>query len=91
MLFLVPTSNWFDHTLLSAESFFHIAIANSQYCLNYGNGNFRVANWKRKLGCRCQYKHLVDWCGCSPNDYKEIDFPKLRVCAVRHPVRCKRA
>ena len=31
------------------------------------------------MGCRCQYKHIVDWCGCSPNDFKPEDMPRLKV------------
>lgn len=37
-----------------------------------------MTNWKRKLGCKCQYKAVVDWCGCSPNDFKLEDFNRLR-------------
>ena len=28
-----------------------------------------MTNWNRARGCKCQYKHIVDWCGCSPNDF----------------------
>nr|CAI5851663.1 unnamed protein product [Callosobruchus analis] len=60
----------FKHTLLPAESFFHTALRNSQFCDTYVDNNLHVTNWKRKLGCKCQYKHVVDWCGCSPNDFR---------------------
>ena len=26
---------------------------------------------------QCQYKHIVDWCGCSPNDFLPEDWAKL--------------
>ena len=42
------------------------------------DNNLHVTNWKRKLGCKCQYKAVVDWCGCSPNDFKLKDFTRLR-------------
>lgn len=67
----------FKHTLLPAESFFHTAIRNSQFCNTYVDNNLHVTNWKRRLGCKCQYKHVVDWCGCSPNDFKPDDWPRL--------------
>lgn len=67
----------FDHTLLPAESFFHTVLRNSQFCQTYVDNNLHVTNWKRRLGCKCQYKHVVDWCGCSPNDFKSEDWPRL--------------
>ncbi|CAG4950162.1 unnamed protein product [Colias eurytheme] len=68
----------FQHTLLPAESFFHTALRNSKYCNTYVDNNLHVTNWKRKLGCKCQYKHVVDWCGCSPNDFRIDDWPKIQ-------------
>ncbi|CAG9819354.1 unnamed protein product [Phaedon cochleariae] len=68
----------FRHTLLPAESFFHTALRNSQFCATYVDNNLHVTNWKRKLGCKCQYKHVVDWCGCSPNDFKVEDWPRIQ-------------
>ncbi|XP_064292285.1 xylosyltransferase oxt isoform X2 [Plodia interpunctella] len=68
----------FKHTLLPAESFFHTALRNSQFCNTYVDNNLHVTNWKRKLGCKCQYKHVVDWCGCSPNDFKMEDWPRIQ-------------
>lgn len=67
----------FHHTLLPAESFFHTALRNSQFCDTYVDNNLHVTNWKRRLGCKCQYKHVVDWCGCSPNDFKTDDWTRL--------------
>lgn len=67
----------FHHTLLPAESFFHTALRNSEFCDSYVDNNLHVTNWKRRLGCKCQYKHVVDWCGCSPNDFKPDDWPRL--------------
>ncbi|XP_013115718.2 xylosyltransferase oxt [Stomoxys calcitrans] len=68
----------FRHTLLPAESFFHTVLRNSKFCNTYVDNNLHVTNWKRKLGCKCQYKHVVDWCGCSPNDFKPEDWSRLQ-------------
>lgn len=46
----------FAHTLLPAESFFHTAIRNSIFCDTYIDNNLHITNWKRKMGCKCQYK-----------------------------------
>ncbi|XP_048525855.1 xylosyltransferase oxt [Dendroctonus ponderosae] len=67
----------FQHTLLPAESFFHTVLRNSKFCHTYVDNNLHVTNWKRKLGCKCQYKHVVDWCGCSPNDFTLDDWAKV--------------
>lgn len=67
----------FHHTLLPAESFFHTVLRNSKFCNTYVDNNLHVTNWKRRLGCKCQYKHVVDWCGCSPNDFKIEDWPRI--------------
>lgn len=68
----------FKHTLLPAESFFHTVLRNSPFCSSYVDNNLHVTNWKRKLGCKCQYKHVVDWCGCSPNDFRTEDWPRIQ-------------
>ncbi|OWR51737.1 putative protein-O-xylosyltransferase [Danaus plexippus plexippus] len=68
----------FEHTLLPAESYFHTVLRNSRFCNTYVDNNLHVTNWKRKLGCKCQYKHVVDWCGCSPNDFKTEDWPRIQ-------------
>ncbi|XP_020814451.1 xylosyltransferase oxt [Drosophila serrata] len=68
----------FRHTLLPAESFFHTVLRNTQHCTSYVDNNLHVTNWKRKQGCKCQYKHVVDWCGCSPNDFKPEDWARLQ-------------
>lgn len=68
----------FQHTLLPAESYFHTVLRNSKFCNTYVDNNLHVTNWKRKLGCKCQYKHVVDWCGCSPNDFKTEDWPRIQ-------------
>lgn len=61
------------------QSFFHTVLENSHACETLVDNNLRVTNWNRKLGCKCQYKHIVDWCGCSPNDFKPQDFLRLQV------------
>ncbi|XP_035471667.2 xylosyltransferase 1-like [Scophthalmus maximus] len=69
---------FYAHTLLPAESFFHTVLENSVHCESMVDNNLRLTNWNRKLGCKCQYKHIVDWCGCSPNDFKPSDLPRLQ-------------
>ncbi|XP_069808838.1 xylosyltransferase 2 [Dendropsophus ebraccatus] len=69
---------FYMYTLLPAESFFHTVLENSKDCNTLVDNNLRVTNWNRKLGCRCQYKHIVDWCGCSPNDFKPQDIVRLQ-------------
>lgn len=61
------------------QSFFHTVLENSPACESLVDNNLRVTNWNRKLGCKCQYKHIVDWCGCSPNDFKPQDFHRFQV------------
>lgn len=67
----------FTQTLLPAESFFHTVLRNSRFCNTYIDNNLHLTNWKRKQGCKCQYKAIVDWCGCSPNDFLPEDWTKL--------------
>ncbi|XP_062244716.1 xylosyltransferase 1 [Platichthys flesus] len=69
---------FYAYTLLPAESFFHTVLENSAYCDSMVDNNLRITNWNRKLGCKCQYKHIVDWCGCSPNDFKPADFHRFQ-------------
>lgn len=61
------------------QSFFHTVLENSPFCDSMVDNNLRITNWNRKLGCKCQYKHIVDWCGCSPNDFKPADFHRFQV------------
>jgi len=68
----------FNYTLLPAESFFHTALRNSQFCSSYVNNNLRITNWKRALGCKCQHKRDVDWCGCSPMVFQMVDMEKVQ-------------
>lgn len=67
----------YEFTLLPAESFFHTVLQNSKFCGMFVDNNLRITNWRRKLGCKCQYKHIVDWCGCSPNVFKSSDLHRL--------------
>lgn len=69
---------YWKYSLLPAESFFHTVLQNSRFCWSLVNNNLHLTNWRRKQGCHCQYKHVVDWCGCSPNDYRLSDFTKLQ-------------
>ncbi|KAM4750842.1 xylosyltransferase 1 [Anableps anableps] len=69
---------FYTYTLLPAESFFHTVLENSAHCESMVDNNLRITNWNRKLGCKCQYKHIVDWCGCSPNDFKPSDFHRFQ-------------
>ena len=75
---LIHLSFSFD-SISHPQSFFHTALINGPMCETYVKTNLRVTNWNRKLGCRCQYKDVVDWCGCSPNDYVASDIDKLKV------------
>ncbi|KAG7256262.1 hypothetical protein CRUP_025510 [Coryphaenoides rupestris] len=49
---------FYTYTLLPAESFFHTVLENSVYCESMVDNNLRLTNWNRKLGCKCQYKHI---------------------------------
>ena len=69
--------HFYKYTLLPVESFFHTVLRNSIFCHTYVKQNLRIVNWIRKLGCKCQYKHIVDWCGCSPNNLRANDLRKL--------------
>uniref|UniRef100_UPI00358DF71E xylosyltransferase 2-like isoform X2 n=1 Tax=Myxine glutinosa TaxID=7769 RepID=UPI00358DF71E len=69
---------FFAFTLLPAESFFHTLLMNSEICTSVVDNNLRLTNWNRRLGCKCQYKHIVDWCGCSPNDFKPADYTRFK-------------
>ncbi|XP_077489930.1 xylosyltransferase oxt isoform X1 [Amblyomma americanum] len=68
----------FRHTLLPAESFFHTALQNSVFCHTVADQNLRLVNWKRRQGCQCQHRHVVDWCGCSPNVFRPDDWPRIQ-------------
>ena len=61
------------------QSFWHTVLQNSRFCMTFGNNNLHVVNWMRKKGCKCQYKAIVDWCGCSPNDFIDGDMAKIMV------------
>ncbi|TRY80223.1 hypothetical protein DNTS_024070, partial [Danionella cerebrum] len=65
-------------TSVEKLSFFHTVLGNSHMCETLVDNNLRVTNWNRKLGCKCQYKHIVDWCGCSPNDFKPSDLIRIQ-------------
>jgi len=68
---------WFNYTLLPAESYFHTLLKTSDRCQDLVDNNLRVTNWNRARGCKCQYKAIVDWCGCSPNDFTPYDVEKV--------------
>lgn len=68
----------FRYALLPAESFFHTLAANSVFCVKTTNANLKLTNWRRKQGCKCQYKHIVDWCGCSPSVFLHEDMNRLK-------------
>ena len=61
------------------QSFFHTVLRNGPKCDTLVRSNLRITNWNRKLGCRCQYKHIVDWCGCSPNNFLNKDLDRITV------------
>ena len=68
---------FFKFSLLPAEAFFHSVLLNSKFCNTFVDNNLRMINWKRKLGCKCQHKKIVDWCGCSPNVLKIGDLNRM--------------
>lgn len=68
---------FFNFALLPAEAFFHIVLKNTEFCSTILNNNLHLTNWNRKQGCKCQHKAVVDWCGCSPNDFKPSDWNRL--------------
>ena len=74
---LREVNQWFNYTLLPAESYFHTVLRTSEMCTELVDNNLRVTNWNRARGCKCQYKHIVDWCGCSPNDFTPYDIGKV--------------
>ncbi|CAL1527402.1 unnamed protein product, partial [Lymnaea stagnalis] len=68
---------YYKYSLLPVESFFHMVLQNSMFCTQSVDNNLHLTNWRRKQGCKCQYKHIVDWCGCSPNNIKITDMERL--------------
>ncbi|KAB1263188.1 Xylosyltransferase 1 [Camelus dromedarius] len=50
------TNIWARAKLLS---FFHTVLENSPHCDTMVDNNLRITNWNRKLGCKCQYKHIA--------------------------------
>lgn len=73
-----PLLRIFNHTLLPAETFFHTLALNSKFCDKFVDNNLRVSNWRRKQGCKCQQRTVVDWCGCSPHVYRATDINRLK-------------
>ena len=71
------TQEMFD--FFKFQSFFHTVLQNSRFCTQMINNNLHLTNWNRKRGCKCQYKAIVDWCGCSPNDFIPADLEKILV------------
>ena len=72
----------FSFLPLPIQSFFHTVLRNGPLCSTLVRSNLHITNWNRRLGCLCQYKHIVDWCGCSPNDFLPKDMNRLKVCAT---------
>ena len=66
-------------SLYFLQSFFHTVLRNGNFCTTMITSNLHVLNWKREIGCSCQYKQIVDWCGCSPNDFLPSDANWLMV------------
>lgn len=81
IIFLFITSNISDWYVLF-QSFFHTVLRNSHFCDTYVDNNLHLTNWKRHLGCKCQYRHIVDWCGCSPNDFTVDDWSRITVSII---------
>ncbi|VDK80693.1 unnamed protein product [Onchocerca ochengi] len=78
---------FFANVLLPAETFFHTLAANSKFCTQVVKGNLHLTNWKRRQGCRCAgLKEIVDWCGCSPLNFRFPDISKFSVESVKKRV-----
>ena len=52
--FVLELRRYFDYSLLSAESFFHVLALNSEFCWNFVATDLRLARWIRARGCHCQ-------------------------------------
>ena len=39
--------------------------------------NLKHMHWLGKQGCSCRVQSVVDWCGCSPNDFKPEDWESV--------------
>ena len=63
-----------------------MALRNTRFCSSAVNNNLHLTNWNRKQGCKCQHKAIVDWCGCSPNDFLPEDKEKLSKTARRDDI-----
>lgn len=59
------------------QTFFHTVLRNSAFCDTIIDNNLHITNWRRSQGCKCQYRHIVDWCGCSPNDFRLEDWSRI--------------
>ncbi|EDV27962.1 uncharacterized protein TRIADDRAFT_21022, partial [Trichoplax adhaerens] len=68
---------FYKYALLPAESFFHVVLRNSEFCGTIVYDNLRLINWKTNLSCHCQYRKIVDWCGCSPSNYRRSDISRI--------------
>lgn len=70
---------WYFTDTFQFQSFFHTLLHNSHFCDKWMENNLHVTNWNRKRGCKCQHKNVVDWCGCSPNDFLSQDLDRILV------------
>ena len=70
------------------QSFFHTVLRNGRFCNSLVTSNLHLMNWKRKVGCSCNYREVVDWCGCSPNDFLLSDANWLMVRSPALTARC---
>ncbi len=69
---------FYKYSILPAESFFHAALVNGKFCGTKINNNLNFNNWNHDFGCQCEVKaRVVDWCGCSPQNFRELHMPLL--------------
>ena len=61
------------------QSFFHTILRNGPYCEKVIKTNLRLLNFKKPSGCDCHNRYIVDWCGCSPLDFKPSQVPRIKV------------
>ncbi|CAK9290344.1 unnamed protein product [Gordionus sp. m RMFG-2023] len=74
---LTALKSFFFQALLPGESFFQTLLLNSRFCDRFITNNLHHIKWRRPSGCTCEYKKFVDWCGCSPHNFRTSDLERL--------------
>ena len=58
--------------------FYHTVLINSPFCDRIINFEIRAINFVKENGRSCQCDR-IDWCGCSPNNFRLEDFNSIKV------------